>query len=156
VDIEQLVAAVKSENQDPVYDLDGNSTVNFSDVQFWLHQIAHTFPGDSNLDGEFNSSDLVQIFVAGEYEDGIENNSTWSEGDWNGDCEFDSGDLVTAFQAGAYEKGPAVTAMVPEPKLGPVVCVFPFFLFLAWQRRRSAPMPQDTSCFTLLAHVKDS
>ena len=33
-------------------------------------------PGDSNRDGVFNSADLVLVFVAGEYEDDIEGNST--------------------------------------------------------------------------------
>ena len=59
--------------------------------------------GDSNGDGVFNSTDLILVFQAGEYEDSIDNNSTFEEGDWNGDGEFDSGDLVYAFQAGTYE-----------------------------------------------------
>ena len=59
-------------------------------------------PGDSNRDGVFNSSDLVFVFQAGEYEDRIAGNSTYEEGDWNGDGEFDSSDLVFAFQAGTY------------------------------------------------------
>ena len=32
-------------------------------------------------DDVFNSSDLLRVFQAGEYEDGIEENSTWDEGD---------------------------------------------------------------------------
>ena len=60
-------------------------------------------PGDSNRDGVFDSSDLVQVFAAGEYEDGVAQNSTWEEGDWTGDSEFDSSDLVLAFQAGQYQ-----------------------------------------------------
>ena len=70
--------------------------------------------GDSNLDGEFNSSDLVEVFAAGEYEDGIAENSYWTTGDWNSDGDFDSSDLVVAFRDGRYEEGPAVNA-VPEP-----------------------------------------
>ena len=67
--------------------------------------VAPTFsPGDANRDGLFNSSDLVQVFQRGEYEDGIENNSTWESGDWNGDLEFDSSDMVMAFQTGLYEQ----------------------------------------------------
>ncbi|MCA9213001.1 MAG: hypothetical protein KDB27_08050, partial [Planctomycetales bacterium] len=59
--------------------------------------------GDANNDGVFNSSDLVKIFQAGEYEDEIAENSTFEEGDWNGDGDFDSSDLVAAFQAGTYQ-----------------------------------------------------
>ena len=58
--------------------------------------------GDANRDGVFNSADLVGIFQAGEYEDGVPKNSTWEEGDWDGDGDFTSGDLVLAFQAGRY------------------------------------------------------
>ena len=59
-------------------------------------------PGDSNFDGVFNSSDLVLVFRAGEYEDEIPGNSTFEEGDWNGDGDFTTSDLVFAFRAGTY------------------------------------------------------
>lgn len=58
--------------------------------------------GDSNGDGVFDSSDLVAVFAAGEYEDEVAGNSTFEEGDWNGDGDFTSRDLVLAFQAGTY------------------------------------------------------
>ena len=58
--------------------------------------------GDVNGDHHFDSSDLVKVFSAGEYDDGIHCNSTYEEGDWNDDCEFDSSDLVLAFQIGFY------------------------------------------------------
>ena len=61
-----------------------------------------TTAGDVNLDGIFNSTDLIQVFQAGEYEDGIAANSTWAEGDWNCDQEFNTTDLIGAFQSGAY------------------------------------------------------
>ncbi|MCA9217941.1 MAG: tandem-95 repeat protein, partial [Planctomycetales bacterium] len=58
--------------------------------------------GDANRDGIFNSSDLVLVFQASEFEDGIDGNSTWEEGDWNGDGDFTTADLVAAFQLGHY------------------------------------------------------
>ncbi len=61
-------------------------------------------PGDSNRDGVFDSGDLVQVFSAGEYEDLLDNNSSWEDGDWNGDGDFDSSDLVLAFAEGGYRK----------------------------------------------------
>ena len=74
------------------------------------------FPGDANLDGLFNSSDLVAVFSVGEYEDMIANNSDWADGDWNADHEFDSGDLIAAFQTGAFERDPPMAGfVVPEP-----------------------------------------
>jgi hypothetical protein len=71
------------------------------DNQVWFNII--TQPGDANQDSRFDSADLVLVFQAGEYEDGVANNSTWEEGDWNGDGEFDSSDLILAFQEGNYE-----------------------------------------------------
>jgi ELWxxDGT repeat protein len=86
-------------------------------VVFGLDNVSLRFacPGDSNIDGLFNSTDLVQVFQRGEYEDTVVGNSTWSDGDWNSDHEFDSGDLVAAFQTGKYERAAEVTSSVPEP-----------------------------------------
>lgn len=70
--------------------------------------------GDATLDGLFDSSDLIAVFSAGQYEDGVRLNSRWADGDWNADGEFDSGDLVAALQTGRYEQ-PAAASQVPEP-----------------------------------------
>lgn len=64
-------------------------------------------PGDANRDGLFDTTDLVLVFQAGKYEDGIEGGTKWEEGDWNGDGEFDTADLVAAFQGGRFEVPPA-------------------------------------------------
>ncbi|MCA9216514.1 MAG: hypothetical protein KDB27_25770, partial [Planctomycetales bacterium] len=66
--------------------------------------------GDANLDGRFDTQDLVTVFQANEYEDGIVANSTWSEGDWTCDGDFSTSDLVAAFQAGNYELPAAAEA----------------------------------------------
>ena len=63
----------------------------------------HSHSGDANGDAVFDSSDFVQVFQAGEYEDDIDGNSTFREGDWNGDGDFDTTDFVLAFQTGRYE-----------------------------------------------------
>ena len=72
-------------------------------------------PGDSNGDGTFDSSDLVVVFAAGEYEDDTPKNSTFEEGDWDGDGDFTTSDLVYAFQQGNYQRGarpqPAASAV---------------------------------------------
>ena len=66
-------------------------------------QLQTLLTGDANGDGLFNSADMVQVFQAGEYEDNIPDNSTFTEGDWNGDGDFTSSDMVMAFQTGLYE-----------------------------------------------------
>jgi hypothetical protein len=58
--------------------------------------------GDANLDGRFNSSDLVLIFQRGKYEAGIPRSAHWDDGDWNGDGMFTTADLILAFTYGQY------------------------------------------------------
>ncbi|MCA9172643.1 MAG: hypothetical protein KDB23_33490, partial [Planctomycetales bacterium] len=58
--------------------------------------------GDANLDGIFNSADIVQIFQAGKYELTTDGAASWSQGDWNGDGLFITSDLVFAFQFSDY------------------------------------------------------
>lgn len=93
---------------------------------------------DVNLDNEFNSTDLILIFQAGQYEDGIEDNSTWFEGDWTGDGDFGTADLIAAFQTGVFETGP-VAAATPIPEttglLGPALCLL---IGIARKHKRNA------------------
>ena len=92
-----------------------------------------TYFGDSNLDGEFNSTDFVTVFTEGKYEDGVAANAGWASGDWNGDKEFDSSDFVAAFVAGGYEIGPRQVAVVPEPS---ALVLFAIGLLVCLARRR--------------------
>jgi hypothetical protein len=72
-------------------------------------------PGDANGDGLFDSTDLIEVFALGQYEDSIVGNSTWESGDWDFDGEFTTGDLVTALQLNQYESDAAAIGVVPEP-----------------------------------------
>ena len=111
-------------------DMNGDEAVDVADVHYWVTDLKNTWIGDANLDGEFNSSDFVQVFSAGKYETNAA--ASWSEGDWNADARFDSGDFVMAFADGGYENGPrAVVAAVPEPTSRLLVLIvlaaLPFF-----------------------------
>ena len=79
-------------------------------------------PGDANLDGQFTTDDMLELFQNGEYEDGVVCNSGWAEGDFDRDCEFTTGDLILALQTwGTYSDSPApasAASAVPEPALG--------------------------------------
>lgn len=115
VTIDELTAAINAGLTDAQFDLDENGIVDAADRTAWVTVLNNTYFGDSNLDGEFNSSDFVTVFGAGEYEDETAGNSLWAEGDWNGDGDFNSGDFVLAFSGGGYEKGPRPARAVPEP-----------------------------------------
>ena len=115
-DINDLTAEVRAATNDTRYDLNGDAVVDEKDRQVWIEDLRKTYYGDANLDGEFNTTDFVDVLGRGEYEDGIADNSQWEGGDWSGDGEFDSTDLVVALTAGGYEVGPrAAVASVPEP-----------------------------------------
>ncbi|MCA9212578.1 MAG: VCBS repeat-containing protein [Planctomycetales bacterium] len=86
----------------PGIDVDRSGSFDVQDVNYFIKQCANTTFGDTNVDGVFNSSDIVEAFQAGEYEDGINGNSDWTEGDWNSDGDFTSTDIVFAFQSGNY------------------------------------------------------
>lgn len=115
-DVDALAVAIRTDSTNTVFDVTGDGVADAVDLDKWIKQLKQTWFGDANLDGEFGTSDLVSVFQKGEYEDGIEGNSGWSEGDWNGDLEFTSGDFITAFQDGGFEQGPRTgVANVPEP-----------------------------------------
>ncbi|MCA9199953.1 MAG: lamin tail domain-containing protein, partial [Planctomycetales bacterium] len=99
-DIDLLCAAIQA--GDHSLDLNGDSDVSQADMDVLIKGVLRTSYGDVNLDGVFNSNDLVMIFQQGEFEDGIAGNSTWADGDWNCDGEFSTADLVNAFQDGGY------------------------------------------------------
>ncbi len=102
-DIDLLTAA---DTQELAFDLNSDGVVDVNDRVLWVKELKVTWFGDANLNGEFNSNDLVFVLAAGKYEDGIPQNSGWADGDWNGDMEFDSSDLITALADGGYEMGP--------------------------------------------------
>jgi len=136
-DIDILSAAVLGQSTDSKYDLNGDGSVSDADRGTWVSSpdFKHTWFGDADLDGQFNSSDFVTVFTAGQYEDGVAGNSGWSSGDWTGDKEFDSADFVAAFVDGGFEMGPkAAVAAVPEPAtLGSLLVGF---VCLSLARRR--------------------
>lgn len=133
-DIDALSAAIRAGSTEVVYDLNSDGSVNGADREHWIVTLKNTWVGDSNLDGEFNSSDFVQVFQRGEYEDATNGNSTWGDGDWNGDSDFTSSDFVAAFQGGGFELGPrAAIAAVPEPSsMTLVIALLPYLV----RRRR--------------------
>ncbi len=117
-DINLQSGAMKSADPDlATFDENDDGAVDEADRLIVLHDHFGTWMGDADLDGLFNSGDLVSVFTTGFYETG--KMAGWAEGDWNGDMLFNSGDFVVAFSDGGYEKGPRPdAAAVPEPTVG--------------------------------------
>ena len=87
---------------DPQFDLDESGSLDLADLDVLVVDILAAGPGDTDLDGVFNSRDLIRVFQAGKYERPDAGRVGWAEGDWNCDGRFDSKDLLRAFQSGGY------------------------------------------------------
>lgn len=83
-------------------DRNQDSVIDSSDFEFLLTQEIKRRWGDANLDGLFNSADLILIFQAGLYDQPLVGQATWSTGDWNCDGQFSSSDLILALQRSEY------------------------------------------------------
>ena len=119
-DLDMQALQMESANPDLAkYDENDDGAVDFADREVWVNDLKNTWIGDANLNGEFNSGDMVQVFARGMYETG--NPAGWEDGDFNGDTVFGSGDMVAAFVGGGYEQGlkpngpNAAVSAVPEP-----------------------------------------
>ncbi len=134
-DVDLQAQAMKDANPDlSIFDENMDGLVNTDDRLIWVKDHAKTWIGDANLDHEFTSGDLVEVFAAGKYETG--DMALWGEGDWDGNMLFDSGDLVAAFSDGGYELGPPpAVAAVPEPSAAVLAWLLLPALF-AYGRRR--------------------
>jgi uncharacterized repeat protein (TIGR03803 family) len=115
-DIDLLSAAIRDNSTDPQFDVDGDGWITTADHMSWVKDLRRTWIGDANLDGEFNSTDLIDALAAGTYEMDVA--AGWASGDFNADWRFNSSDLIDALADGGYEQGPLPpsAAAVPEPQ----------------------------------------
>ena len=69
VAIDELSCAIRVGSTNHHYDLNQDGVVDPADRRYWVESIAKTTFGDANLDGRFDSQDLVDVLQAGQYED---------------------------------------------------------------------------------------
>jgi hypothetical protein len=113
-DLDDLTSQSAGVTHPPAYDLNSDALVDASDINIWVKDLFNSWIGDADLNGQFNSGDLVNVLASGTYEADVD--SVWSSGDFNGDGRTNSGDLVAALADGGYEAGPrAAVSAVPEP-----------------------------------------
>ncbi len=147
VDIDLLSDAVAAGSHQIAFDLNGDTLVDEADIHVWVHDLKNTWLGDADLDGQFDSSDLVAVLEAGKYEQNAD--ASWAQGDWNGDRHFGTKDLVAALTDGGYEMGPrgAVT-VVPEPTSQICLAVAFAAAFISARRThmRLFPPPGNVDC----------
>ena len=114
-DITSLCHAIRFGSDDSFFDLDGSPVATQADLDILIRDLLGSEYGDANLDGIFNSTDLVQVFAAGEFEDNRTGQSTWSTGDWDCDGEFSTSDLVVAFAAGGFSNAAVGASLADVP-----------------------------------------
>lgn len=118
-DINLLFEQIRSGANNGAFDLTADGLVDAADRDELVMTILGTNYGDANLNGIFDQMDFISIFAAGEYEDGIDGNSTWETGDWDGDGDFTSQDLVLAFLRDGFDNSPV--AAVARTSLGAAI-----------------------------------
>ena len=110
-DTDLLCQDIRLELFSTAADLDSDGDLDLDDLSMMISDLLDTSIGDVNGDGVFDTNDFVFIFIAGEYEDAIEDNSMYTEGDWNCDGDFTSEDLVTALIGGGFVPGAQPAAL---------------------------------------------
>lgn len=139
-DIDAISNAVRTGSFSESLDLNLDGQLDTIDRERFVRAGMGSLYGDSDLDGRFDSSDLIVAFKAAKYERFAD--AGWADGDWNGDGRFDSGDLIFALTNSSYVasaesasgEGPQT---VPEPVLS-----FGFWLLLSGvelARRKRTP-----------------
>ena len=101
-DVDAIFGSVATGSIDPLQDAKEDGEDDDQAEGDFLDAVVEATAGDANLDGSFDSSDLIQLFAFGRYESGVQGNTTWASGDFNGDGVFDSSDLILALTKGDY------------------------------------------------------
>ncbi len=92
-DIDSLYAAINGNSANAQYDLNGDGSVNQTDVDFLIHDLLHTEYGDADL-SLFVDEDDYNWWNYG-YENGfLEGYSHWNLGDFDGNGVVDEDDYV--------------------------------------------------------------
>lgn len=119
-DVDALVAEIAAGGMQGLFDLNGDSLVNISDLDVWL-SAAGTFYvggpylyGDANLDGNVDGSDFV-VWNSNKFTAA----NGWCGGDFNADGVTDGSDFVI-WNSNKFTSSSAVSAVVPEPALATI------------------------------------
>jgi hypothetical protein len=101
-DIDFLTHHLSASINNADLDFDRDNDVDSADLEEFVNLVLRTHLGDANLDGIFDSTDVVDVLSVGEYEESTSDNSGWADGDWDGNQDFGSSDLIIALADGGY------------------------------------------------------
>ena len=109
-------------------DMNGDQSVDVSDVHHWVTDLKSTFVGDTNLDGEVRFDDFLALSANFGQAGG------WAEGDFDSNGRVDFPDFL-ALSTNFGVTAEASAASVPEPA-GLTVAVFGLLGLIGFRRRR--------------------
>lgn len=109
-DIDLLSVAIRTATNNVEFNLDGDADINEQDRAVWVQDLAKTFFGDADLDGDVEFSDFVRLA------NGFGSDGGWADGDFDGDGTVAFADFVIV----ANNFGMSTSlANVPEPEIMP-------------------------------------
>lgn len=79
-DLDLLTEKLLADTEDFAFDVNGDRSIDRRDRDVWIRDVRQLYVGNANLDGGFDGRDIFQVFVSGEYRDGLAQNSTWVTG----------------------------------------------------------------------------
>ena len=108
-DIDLLSEAIRESSEDWTFDVTGDGVLDTNDHEHWVtsSDIAGTFFGDANLDGEVLFEDFLALSAGFGAEGG------WAEGDFDGNGHVEFPDFLRLSEN--FGRSSAVAASVPEP-----------------------------------------
>ena len=109
-------------------DLNGDESVDVSDVHHWVTDLKSTLVGDTNLDGEVQFDDFLALSANFGQAGG------WAEGDFDADERVDFLDFL-ALAENFGQSVPAAAAAVPEPTAS-LMAAFGILGLIGFRKRR--------------------
>ena len=103
-DLNAICSAILAADHASHFDVNQDGVVSYADQLHHAEVYFGATPGDANLDGVVNSSDLVLVFQTSRYEQPDGPQATWQQGDWNCDGRFTTRDLVVVFELGVFQR----------------------------------------------------
>ena len=80
-DITRLCQEINVPRRSLDFDMNNDNRVDRGDLDTLVHDLLETSYGDANLDGQFDSDDIVNMFIAGRYLTTSRDPTTWDQGD---------------------------------------------------------------------------